>query len=52
MNFFLLSCSQEFASLSPWVRAGVQVFASLGRFIPRSFIFDVMVNGIVSYISL
>ena len=31
----------------------VQVFASLGRFIPRYFIlFDVMVNGIVSYISL
>ena len=31
----------------------VQVFASLGRFIPRYFVlFDVMVNGIVSLISL
>ena len=29
----------------------VQVFASLGRFIPRYFIlFDVMVNGIVSFV--
>ena len=31
----------------------VQVFVSLGRFIPKYFIlFDVMVNGIVSLISL
>ena len=42
-------CSVSFIRILFWV----QVFASLGRFIPRSFIlFDVMVNGIVSYISL
>ena len=30
---------------------GLQVFASLGRFIPRYFVFGAVVNGIVSLIS-
>ena len=51
--YFHLFVSSSVSFISVLQFSEYRSFASLGRFIPRYFIlFDVMVNGIVSLISL